>query len=485
MLVLARRLTRVGHLEEALEAAGLRFAVEGGKSLLRPAGGARDAGGAARDRRPSDRVAAGRRAALVVLRRQRSRDRRLRAGRRRLWTARRRRGRAAGPSEPALALLEALARARRHASVPALLERLYDETRILAALTGSRRGEAQVANLEKVVALARGAAAQGALTLRAFTRLLEERIANAREEPDLPATRPGDPDTVRVLSIHKAKGLEAPVVALFDSEDEARPLIDVGAALERGTHRDRLPWRLPAAGLGRAGAARGEEGPRGAAPPALRRLHARARRARRAAPAGRRWQRGLLARGGREAAAGERRRCAGGRRGHAAASRAGRLREPVVPALVEGGDAVAARWRVARRELIAAAAERPYQPISATRLAARTAPPAVGPRRRPGGGPRLRQPAAPPAAVGATRSRPERAGACPARHGGGARPGARASTRRPRNGPRSRPRAPSCCRSSSALGARRASGASSRCGSPTPSTSSRDRSTSSSRSRAG
>ena len=33
-LVLARRLTRVGHLEEALEAAGLRFTVEGGKSFF-------------------------------------------------------------------------------------------------------------------------------------------------------------------------------------------------------------------------------------------------------------------------------------------------------------------------------------------------------------------------------------------------------------------------------------------------------------------
>ena len=103
--------------------------------------------------------------------------------------------------------------------MPALLERLYDETRILAALTGSRRGEAQVANLEKVAALAREAGALGALTLRGFAHLLEDRIESAREEPDLPATRPGDPDTVRVLSIHRAKGLEAPIVALFDTDD--------------------------------------------------------------------------------------------------------------------------------------------------------------------------------------------------------------------------------------------------------------------------
>jgi ATP-dependent exoDNAse (exonuclease V) beta subunit len=43
------------------------------------------------------------------------------------------------------------------------------------------------------------------------------------------------------------------------------------------------------------------------------------------------------------------------------------------------GDAVTALWRETRRELIAVAAERPYQPISATRLATKTAPPAVAP----------------------------------------------------------------------------------------------------------
>src|SRR6185436_15977125 len=55
-----------------------------------------------------------------------------------------------------------------------------------------------------------------------------------REEPDLPSTRPGDPDTLRILSIHKAKGLEAPVVALFDTADEARNMQDVIALWEEG-----------------------------------------------------------------------------------------------------------------------------------------------------------------------------------------------------------------------------------------------------------
>src|SRR5262249_47110520 len=71
-------------------------------------------------------------------------------------------------------------------------------------------------------------------TLRGFTHLLAERISSSREEPDLPTTRPGDPDTVRILSIHRAKGLEAPVVALYDTADNAWVPVDTVPLWEEG-----------------------------------------------------------------------------------------------------------------------------------------------------------------------------------------------------------------------------------------------------------
>ena len=110
---------------------------------------------------------------------------------------------------PALQTLSELSQRRRQRSVPRLLDELFDETRILAALTGTKRGEAQIANLEKVAALARGASGLGVLTLRGFIGYLRERIRTAREEPDLPATRPGDPNTVRILTIHRARARSA------------------------------------------------------------------------------------------------------------------------------------------------------------------------------------------------------------------------------------------------------------------------------------
>src|SRR6185503_8867191 len=82
---------------------------------------------------------------------------------------------------PALRLLLELHAARTRLTASALLARLYDETRVLAALTLTRRGEGQIANLEKVAALARQAGELGVLTLRGFVQLLQERIASARE----------------------------------------------------------------------------------------------------------------------------------------------------------------------------------------------------------------------------------------------------------------------------------------------------------------
>jgi len=286
---------------------------------------------------------------------------------------------------PALRVLHALHERRTRDSVASLIERLYDETRVLPALTGTRRGEAQIANLEKVIALARQAASLGVLTLRGFTSLLKGRIEEAREEPDLPTTRPGDPHTVRVLSIHKAKGLEAPIVAFYDSADNPRPQADVvplwaEARIAVGFRGGCQPpgWDTLKAGEEARGAAERR-----------RLLYVACTRARdllvipappRDAHAGTFWRDVVM------------------------------LLPPVsdedvrlvdadtLPALepatredlralprAEGGDVVAQRWDDERRARIQAAAERPFLPISALRVAARTAPPAVIAEGREGG----------------------------------------------------------------------------------------------------
>ncbi len=377
VLVLARRLTQVAALEEALEAAGLRFSVEGGKSFF--------------DRQevhealavlraiddPFDRIA------LVAALRSSFfgvSDRDVVAyalAGPRLWGPIDEDRPGAEALAPAFALLGELHRLRRHASVPFLLERLYEQTRVLAALTGSRRGEAQIANLEKVAALAREASALGALTLRGFTRLLEDRIANAREEPDLPSTRPGDPDTLRILSIHRAKGLEAPVVALYDTADSGRSAVDTVALWDEG--RIAVGFRGGCQPPGWDALVRQEE--KKARAESRRLLYVACTRARDLlviprppadAALGDFWKElveRLPAKSDAEVRVVDAETVA-------TPEPAGRGRELWALASAEGGDAVAARWHEERRLLLERAGER-LLPISATRLAARTAPPPV------------------------------------------------------------------------------------------------------------
>ncbi len=380
VLVLARRLTQVRHLEGALEAAGLRFTVEGGKSFF----GRQEVHETLAVLRavddPSDRlslVAALRSTFLGVS------DRDVvaytLAGGTLALGAEVDTSLHGGPAlAPALGLLLELHQARTRLSVPALLERLFDETRVLAALTGTRRGEARAANLEKVVTLARQATPLGVLTLRGFVALLAERIENAGEEPDLPSTRPGDPGTVRVMSIHKAKGLEAPIVALYDSADDPRPRPDTIPLWDQG--RIAVGFRGGCQPPGWEALKEPEEARAWAE---LRRLlYVACTRARDLlvipqpppdARAGGFWKEltDLLPLHDDD---------------DVRVVDAETLPVPLIDtprvdlrrlAEAEGGDAVALRWDARRAALLRSAAERALVPVPATRVAARSAPPPV------------------------------------------------------------------------------------------------------------
>ena len=379
VMVLTRRLSQVRHLEEALERAGLRFVVEGGKSFF--------------DRQevhevlavlralddPSDRVSlvAALRSSFFGVNDRDIVSYALAGGL--LWLGK------ADPSKPggqvlaaALGLLDELHRQRTGVSVPLLLERLYQGARILPALTGTRRGEARIANLEKVVALGRQASDMGVLTLRGFVRLLEERVAEAREEPDLPSTRPGDPETVRVLTIHKAKGLEAPMVALFDSADDLWVHVDVvplwrEGKIAIGFREGCQPPQWDVLRSKEEGRIRAE---------ARRLLYVACTRARdllivpsppKDARVGDFWK-DLIEQLPATSDADVQVLDADTLPAPQAEGLTTDLR---AVAVAEGGDAVAARWEAERAERIERGGLRPLTPISVTRAAARTAPPAV------------------------------------------------------------------------------------------------------------
>jgi ATP-dependent helicase/nuclease subunit A len=380
VMVLARRLTQAHHLENALEAAGIRFVVEGGKSFF--------------DRQevhevlavlraiddPADRTAlvAGLRSAFFGVSDRDIVCYVLAGGWLRIGEADIDKPGGLGLA-PALALLSKLHRDRRDLSPAALLERLYDETRILAALTGTRRGEAQVANLEKVVAMARQAESLGALTLRGFADLVETRLAERSDEPDLPTTRPGDTQALRLLTIHKAKGLEAAIVILYDGTDNARPMANAVPLwaenrIAIGFRKGCQPPRWEAIKNADEARARAE---------LQRLLYVACTRARDwlviptppdEVPTGEFWK-PLVHRL-------PERSDADVRVVDAETLPAPTPREAGIDlrelANAEGGDPIAVRWEAERRATIVAASERPFAPISATKAASRVSPPSVG-----------------------------------------------------------------------------------------------------------
>ncbi len=114
------------------------------------------------------------------------------------------------------ALLRELHNRRHDFSVPGYVDHVFARTRICEAFFASQPDGAQcVANLLKALELARQLEGLGLCSVRAFVRRLHETVLGGIEEEPSPASEETD-NVVRILTMHKAKGLEFPVVVLAD-----------------------------------------------------------------------------------------------------------------------------------------------------------------------------------------------------------------------------------------------------------------------------
>jgi len=130
---------------------------------------------------------------------------------------------------PAFVLLRELHEQRHESSVAAFLERVLARTHFCQAFTASGPdGAASVANVLKALELARQLETAGVQSLRGLVRQLRRTVLGGMDEEPAPANEEGD-DVVRLLTMHKAKGLEFPVVVLADlagrSSDSGAKLI--------------------------------------------------------------------------------------------------------------------------------------------------------------------------------------------------------------------------------------------------------------------
>jgi ATP-dependent exoDNAse (exonuclease V) beta subunit len=151
------------------------------------------------------------------------------------------------PIADALRLLQQLHRARNYRPVADTIGRLLAETRAHVGFVLRPAGEQVLANVLYVAELARQYERGGGISFRGFIDELRDG-AESIEAAEAPILEDGS-DGVRLMTVHKAKGLEFPVVILADltcrmHRDEASRYLDA----ERGLCAVKIggwaPWEL-------------------------------------------------------------------------------------------------------------------------------------------------------------------------------------------------------------------------------------------------
>jgi len=112
-------------------------------------------------------------------------------------------------------LLERLRRDKDALGAAGVVEALLDETGYDAVLLSQFQGRRRLGNVRRLVAAARSAEASGRLGLADFVRRFSELAIEQTRYEQAPVLG-ADEDVVRIMTIHKAKGLEFPVVAIPD-----------------------------------------------------------------------------------------------------------------------------------------------------------------------------------------------------------------------------------------------------------------------------
>ena len=125
------------------------------------------------------------------------------------------------PIADALGLLRKLHERRNRRPVAETITRLFDATRAHVGFALRRAGEQVLANALHVAELARQYELSGGISFRGFVEALRE-AAEEGQAAEAPIVEEGT-DGVRLMTVHKAKGLEFPVVVLADITAKIAP----------------------------------------------------------------------------------------------------------------------------------------------------------------------------------------------------------------------------------------------------------------------
>jgi ATP-dependent helicase/nuclease subunit A len=131
------------------------------------------------------------------------------------------------------------ARARKHSLLPELLAWIYERTQIEAIALDHHYGLQKASNLRKLLALAADFSAQGRPPLERFVRYVAQVAENDALREGEALMQPLGGGAVTLMTIHKSKGLEFPVVFVCDMGQAQQDPRETPLFL----HRD-LGWAL-------------------------------------------------------------------------------------------------------------------------------------------------------------------------------------------------------------------------------------------------
>jgi ATP-dependent helicase/nuclease subunit A len=139
------------------------------------------------------------------------------------------------------AVLESLHRDCPLKPLPDAVNLVFERLPVLELAAASSHGEQAAANLWKVRAMAEDLQADPGVTLAGFVTLLKARVTDPPDESESGLAEETSREAVRVMSIHKAKGLEFPIVILVGLQAGTKSQTDLIQV-----HQD---WSTDALGL--------------------------------------------------------------------------------------------------------------------------------------------------------------------------------------------------------------------------------------------